>query len=84
MLSREDYVGGGAPGHMAFKDQRDTLYDLFEVYTKYKRQAGHHDLADRTHKLIRALRENGLTGKRVDYLCVLASVERGRNLTVLD
>ena len=50
-------------------NQRQTLYALFEAYCKLKKERRHHDVADRTHAILRTLLAGTpLKGKRVDYL----------------
>ena len=50
-------------------NQRQTLYALFEAYCKLKKERRHHDVADRTHAILRTLSAGTpLKGKRVDYL----------------
>ncbi|KAI9455099.1 hypothetical protein BJY52DRAFT_1417616 [Lactarius psammicola] len=45
-------------------------YTLFEAYQKLKRERGERDLADRTHDLLDKIKEKGLKGELVDFVCV--------------
>ncbi|KAI9510706.1 hypothetical protein F5148DRAFT_1177323 [Russula earlei] len=61
-LDRESYEG--------FRDSHRLDYALFEAYQKLKLKRGERDLADRTHGLLNALKENGLKGDLVDFVYV--------------
>ena len=54
-----------------FSDQRERLYALFEAYCKLKKKNGHHDTADRTHAILKALSSGDpLKWSTIDYLYV--------------
>ncbi|KAH9981609.1 P-loop containing nucleoside triphosphate hydrolase protein [Russula compacta] len=45
-------------------------YTLFEAYQKLKLKRGERDLADRTHRILNELKENGVKGELVDFVYV--------------
>jgi len=47
ILDRPNYFRLPPRSNPNFANQREVLYDIFEVYTKFKRQRRHHDVADR-------------------------------------
>ncbi|THH16781.1 hypothetical protein EW146_g3907 [Bondarzewia mesenterica] len=53
-----------------FADRRDVLYSLFESYSKRKIERDDRDAADRTHEVLNGIQENGLVGKKFDFLYV--------------
>ena len=74
-LDETTYCGLSSRTHPAFAIQRERLYALFEVYGKLKRKRGHHDGADRTHAILKALSSGTpLKGSRVEYLYVAAFI----------
>ncbi|KAG2131228.1 P-loop containing nucleoside triphosphate hydrolase protein [Suillus bovinus] len=69
-LNRPKYLRLSHRSHPNFASQREILYDIFEYYTKIKRQRRHHDVADRTHAILKALRSQRFPGQQIDYLYV--------------
>ncbi|KAG8220598.1 hypothetical protein J3R82DRAFT_2824 [Butyriboletus roseoflavus] len=70
-LDEEAYCGLPARSNPTFANQRQTLYAIFEVYCKLKKERHHHDVADRTHAVLRALLGGTpLGGQRVDFLYI--------------
>ncbi|KIJ60080.1 hypothetical protein HYDPIDRAFT_117540 [Hydnomerulius pinastri MD-312] len=54
-----------------FANNRRTVYAIFEAYCKLKRERRHHDVADRTHAVLKTLLAGTpLKGQRIDYLYV--------------
>lgn len=47
VLDRQNYSHLPHRSNPNFANQRGILYDIFEIYTKFKRQRRHHDIADR-------------------------------------
>jgi hypothetical protein len=47
VLDRPNYLNLPHRSNPNFANQRGILYDIFEIYTKTKRQRRHHDVADR-------------------------------------
>lgn len=70
VLDRPNYLGLPHRSNPNFASQRKILYDIFEHYTKIKRQRRHHDVADRTHAILKVLQSRGFPGQQVDYLYV--------------
>ncbi|KAG1800254.1 P-loop containing nucleoside triphosphate hydrolase protein [Suillus plorans] len=70
VLDRPNYLGLPHRSNPNFASQRKILYDIFEHYTKIKRQRRHHDVADRTHAILKVLQGRGFPGQQVDYLYV--------------
>jgi len=70
-LDEEAYCSLPARSNPTFANQRRTLYEIFEAYCKLKKERRQHDVADRTHAILKALlRGTPLRGQRVDYLYV--------------
>ncbi|EJF58550.1 P-loop containing nucleoside triphosphate hydrolase protein, partial [Dichomitus squalens LYAD-421 SS1] len=70
-LDKETYVGHGhSRSQTVSPAQRETVYALFEVYTKRRKLHGHHDPADRTRMLIRCLKAAGVPGKALNFIYV--------------
>ncbi|KAH7885020.1 hypothetical protein F5I97DRAFT_1811384, partial [Phlebopus sp. FC_14] len=70
-LDQETYCGLSERTFPTFFNQRETIYGLFEAYCNLKRKCGHHDMADRTHTILKALPgETSLRGQKPDYLYV--------------
>ncbi|KAI6153131.1 hypothetical protein BKA82DRAFT_4349614 [Pisolithus tinctorius] len=70
-LDKNTYCGLPSRSNPTFSGQRELVYALFEAYSKLKRQRQHHDVADRTHAVLKTLL--GATvfkGRQVDYLYV--------------
>ncbi|KAG2132369.1 hypothetical protein DEU56DRAFT_859536 [Suillus clintonianus] len=70
ILDRPNYLRLPHRSNPNFANQRGILYDIFETYTKIKRQRRHHDVADRTHAILKVLRSQKFPGKQIDYLYV--------------
>ncbi|KAG2048322.1 hypothetical protein BDR06DRAFT_962830, partial [Suillus hirtellus] len=70
VLDRPNYLRLPHRSNPNFANQRGILYDMFEHYTKIKRQRSHHDVADRTHAILKVLRSKEFPGKQIDYLYV--------------
>ncbi|KAG1854678.1 hypothetical protein C8R48DRAFT_721046 [Suillus tomentosus] len=70
VLDRPNYLRLPHRSNPNFANQRGILYDMFEHYTKIKRQRRHHDVADRTHAILKVLRSKEFPGKQIDYLYV--------------
>ncbi|KAG2096334.1 uncharacterized protein F5147DRAFT_839983 [Suillus discolor] len=70
VLDRTNYLRLPHRSNPNFANQRGILYDMFEHYTKIKRQRCHHDVADRTHAILKVLRSKEFPGKQIDYLYV--------------
>ncbi|PCH33053.1 nucleoside triphosphate hydrolase protein [Wolfiporia cocos MD-104 SS10] len=69
-LSKDAYICLSRRTHATFADNRDIIYQLFEAYLKRKRARGEYDVADRTHKILGALREKGVPGQALDFLYI--------------
>ncbi|KAG2070722.1 hypothetical protein BDR04DRAFT_1076592 [Suillus decipiens] len=69
-LDRSSYLCLSCRSNPVFSNQRDTLYDMFEIYRKFKKQKHHFDVADRTHAILKVLRSQKFPGQQVDYLYV--------------
>ncbi|KAG2132368.1 hypothetical protein DEU56DRAFT_981701 [Suillus clintonianus] len=69
-LDRPSYLGLPFRSNPTFANQRDTLYDMFEIYRKFKKQKRHFDVADRTHAILKVLRNQKFPGQQVDCLYV--------------
>ncbi|KAH8096882.1 hypothetical protein BXZ70DRAFT_944950 [Cristinia sonorae] len=50
--------------------ERESVYDVFEAYLKFKRRRGEYDSADRTYRIYKGLREDGILGRKVDFVYV--------------
>ncbi|KAI0809044.1 hypothetical protein BC629DRAFT_1437282 [Irpex lacteus] len=64
------YANLSQRGQATFATRREVIYSLFQAYTKKKQERREWDAADRTHSIIRGLREFGVQGKMVDFLYV--------------
>ncbi|KAM5542265.1 hypothetical protein V8D89_004138, partial [Ganoderma adspersum] len=70
-LDKETYLGlGRRRTQTSSLTQRETVYKLFEVYMRRKREHGHYDPADRTRMLIRSLKAAGVPGKALNFVYV--------------
>ena len=70
-LDKATYHGLSCRSHPTFANQRETVYELFEVYCRLKKEHRHHDTADRTHAILRTLLTGTpLKGQMIDYLYV--------------
>ena len=68
-LDEATYCGLSARSNPRFANHRQTLYGLFGAYCKLKKDRRHHDTADRTRVILKALLGGTpLDGRRVDYL----------------
>ncbi|KIN94542.1 hypothetical protein M404DRAFT_380086 [Pisolithus tinctorius Marx 270] len=71
ILDKKTYCGLPSRSNPTFSGQRELVYALFEAYSKLKRQRQHHDIADRTHAVLKTLLgATSLKGRQVDYLYV--------------
>ncbi|KAG2091484.1 uncharacterized protein F5147DRAFT_822994 [Suillus discolor] len=70
VLDRPNYLRLPHRSNPNFANQRGILYDIFEYYTKIKKQRRHHDVADRTHAVLKVLRSQRFPGQQIDYLYV--------------
>jgi hypothetical protein len=76
-LDEETYCTLSARSNPMFANQRQTLYAIFEAYCKLKTERGHHDAADRTHSILRALLGGvPLRGQTVDFLYVSPLIQK--------
>ncbi|KAI0079050.1 hypothetical protein K474DRAFT_1770489 [Panus rudis PR-1116 ss-1] len=70
-LDRSSYMSLGERTHSTFSDIRERIYALYQAYMRIKSQRGDLDPADRTHAIIRELKEKGVPGDiKVDFLYV--------------
>ncbi|KAI5991381.1 hypothetical protein EDC04DRAFT_2587409 [Pisolithus marmoratus] len=70
-LDKNTYCGLSSRTNPTFSDQREGVYTLFEAYSKLKCQRQDHDIADRTHSILKALLGGApLKGPQVDFLYV--------------
>ncbi|KAI6022543.1 hypothetical protein BKA83DRAFT_1216703 [Pisolithus microcarpus] len=70
-LDQNTYCDLSSRTNPTFSDQRESVYALFEAYSKLKCQNQHHDIADRTHAVLKALLSGTpLKGPQVDFLYV--------------
>ncbi|KAG1851820.1 hypothetical protein C8R48DRAFT_361252 [Suillus tomentosus] len=70
ILDRPTYILLPHRSNPNFANQREILYDMFEYYTKMKRQRRHHDVADRTHAILKVFQSKKFPGQQIDYLYV--------------
>ncbi|KAI6022560.1 hypothetical protein EDC04DRAFT_2606960 [Pisolithus marmoratus] len=70
-LNKITYCGLPSRSNPTFSGQRELVYALFEAYSKLKRQRQDHDIADRTHAILKILLgATSFKGRQVDYLYV--------------
>ncbi|KAI6011661.1 hypothetical protein BKA83DRAFT_630943 [Pisolithus microcarpus] len=70
-LDKKTYCGLPLRSHPTFSSQRVVIYALFEAYSKLKCQRQHHDVADRTHAILKTLLGGkSFQGRQVDFLYV--------------
>ncbi|KAG2108064.1 P-loop containing nucleoside triphosphate hydrolase protein, partial [Suillus discolor] len=73
VLDRANYIRLSHCSYPNFANQRGILYDIFECYTKIKKQRRHHDAADRTHAILKVLQSQRFPGQQIDHLYLLHS-----------
>ncbi|KIJ59804.1 hypothetical protein HYDPIDRAFT_118051 [Hydnomerulius pinastri MD-312] len=70
-LDENTYCSLPPRSNPTFANNRPTVYAIFEAYRKLKRERRHHDVADRTHAVLKTLLAGTpLKGQRIDYLYV--------------
>ncbi|KAH6917673.1 hypothetical protein BKA70DRAFT_1178689 [Coprinopsis sp. MPI-PUGE-AT-0042] len=69
-LDQSAYEGLSHRTQHIFAKNRDVVYSLFLAFLKRKRLNGDQDVADRTHKILRAFESSGVPGTKIDYLYV--------------
>ena len=70
-LDEEAYSSLSVRSNPTFANKRQTVYAIFKAYCKLKKERRHHDVADRTHAILKTLlRGAPLKGEKVDYLYV--------------
>ncbi|KAF8439470.1 hypothetical protein L210DRAFT_3480852 [Boletus edulis BED1] len=70
-LDEEAYCSLPARSNPTFANQRPTVYATFEAYCRLKKERRHHDVADRTHAILKTLLGGTpLKGQRVDFLYI--------------
>ncbi|KAI6140812.1 hypothetical protein BKA82DRAFT_31698 [Pisolithus tinctorius] len=69
-LDRQAYVNLSSRNYPVFAEDRDSLYNCFELYSKLKHERYGYDMADRTYAILKVLSYNPLKGQPVDYLYV--------------
>ncbi|KAF8838026.1 hypothetical protein BDN67DRAFT_972122 [Paxillus ammoniavirescens] len=70
-LDEKTYCSLPPRSNPTFANQRQTVYAIFEAYCKLKRSCRHHDVADRTHAVLKMLLGGSpWKGQQVDYLYV--------------
>ncbi|KAF9524672.1 hypothetical protein CPB83DRAFT_909779 [Crepidotus variabilis] len=53
-----------------FATRRDVIYSIFLIYLKQKRHSHSYDAADRTHRILKAIKTTGPPGQKLDFLYV--------------
>ncbi|KAI5983593.1 hypothetical protein EDD15DRAFT_2487286 [Pisolithus albus] len=70
-LDKKTYCSLPPRSNPTFSGQREIVYALYEAYSKLKRQRQHHDVADRTHAILKTLLDGkSFKGPQVDFLYV--------------
>ncbi|KAI6101328.1 P-loop containing nucleoside triphosphate hydrolase protein [Pisolithus sp. B1] len=70
-LDKNTYCGLSSRSNPTFSGQREVVYAIYEAYSKLKRQHQHHDVADRTHAILKTLQGGtSFKGSQVDFLYV--------------
>ncbi|KAI6011658.1 hypothetical protein BKA83DRAFT_4482953 [Pisolithus microcarpus] len=70
-LDKKTYCSLPSRSNPTFSGQRELVYTLFEAYSRLKRQRQHHDVADRTHAVLKILLGGtSFKGRQLDYLYV--------------
>ncbi|KAI6094857.1 hypothetical protein EDD16DRAFT_1502638 [Pisolithus croceorrhizus] len=71
ILDKNTYYNLPSRSNPTFSGQREVVYAIYEAYSKLKRQRQHHDVADRTHAILKTLLGGtSLKGHQVDFLYV--------------
>ncbi|KAF8139769.1 hypothetical protein EV363DRAFT_1310578 [Boletus edulis] len=71
VLDEEAYRNLPARSNPTFANQRPTVYATFEAYCRLKKERRHHDVADRTHAILKTLLGGApLKGQKVDFLYI--------------
>ncbi|KAG1738629.1 uncharacterized protein EDB91DRAFT_1347576 [Suillus paluster] len=70
VLDRSSYLRLSGRSNPISENQRDSVYDIFEIYKKFKKQKYHFDVADRTHAILKVLGNQRFPGRQIDYLYV--------------
>ncbi|KAI6133857.1 hypothetical protein EV401DRAFT_2204741 [Pisolithus croceorrhizus] len=71
ILDKSTYYTLPSRSNPTFSGQREVVYAIYEAYSKLKRQRQHHDVADRTHAILKTLLGGtSFKGPRVDFLYV--------------
>ncbi|KAG0703072.1 hypothetical protein DFH29DRAFT_804090 [Suillus ampliporus] len=70
VLDRSTYLHLSRRSNPIFANQRNNLYDIFEIYKKFKKQKYHFDVADRTHAILKVLGNQRFPDQQIDYLYV--------------
>ncbi|KAH6876648.1 hypothetical protein BKA70DRAFT_1576722 [Coprinopsis sp. MPI-PUGE-AT-0042] len=69
-LNQSAYEGLSHRTQHVFAKNRGVVYALFLAFLKQKQQNSDQDVADRTHKILRAFETDGVPGTKIDYLYV--------------
>ncbi|KAI6021206.1 P-loop containing nucleoside triphosphate hydrolase protein [Pisolithus marmoratus] len=70
-LDKKTYCALLSRSNPTFSGQRECVYAIYEAYSKLKYQHQHHDVADRTHAILKTLLGgSSLKGHQVDFLYV--------------
>ncbi|KAG2023736.1 hypothetical protein CC2G_001355 [Coprinopsis cinerea AmutBmut pab1-1] len=69
-LDRSAYENLSHRTQHVFAKQRETVYAIYSAYLKRKCQNGDLDVADRTHRILKAFELRGVPGTKIDYLYV--------------
>ncbi|KAI0089819.1 hypothetical protein BDY19DRAFT_1047690 [Irpex rosettiformis] len=69
-IDQETYLNVARRQQGTFTTQRDSVYQLFEEYLRMKQRRGEWDAADRTHKILRRINDEGVPGTKVDLIYV--------------
>ncbi|KAI6165387.1 hypothetical protein EDD17DRAFT_225222 [Pisolithus thermaeus] len=70
-LDKNTYCNLPPRSNPTFSGQREVVYAIYEAYSKLKRQRQHHDVADRTHAILKTLLgDASFKGPQVDFLYV--------------
>ncbi|KAH9949530.1 hypothetical protein B0H21DRAFT_881892 [Amylocystis lapponica] len=69
-LNKTTYINLSHRQYPTFSSIRDTVWQLFEKYSKKKRERYEYDAADRTHMILKKLRDGELPGKQLDFIYI--------------